>query len=294
MRLNLTVNGQKTEWQAAPADTLLEVLRREGFFGAKYGGCEKGECGACAILLDGRPVNSCGLLAAQADGHSIDTIEALGEHPEQGWKKTGGLHLIQQAFIETGAIQCGYCTPAMILAARSLIVKNPNPSEAQVRDAISGVLCRCTGYEKPVQAILRAAAQMRGEIVPPIESSQPPTPANWPAVSEPAKEGAEATMLFAPVLQTSQEQQITELRVLTTGKKDSRYTLPDSCVGAILEGGNIYAVSNDTVYRAELNAQRFSALKLPLSQPVTGFVGKLGNGDMLVSSGVEVFLVSLP
>jgi len=193
MRLNLTVNGQKTEWQAAPADTLLEVLRREGFFGAKYGGCEKGECGACAILLDGRPVNSCGLLAAQADGHSIDTIEALGEHPEQGWKKTGGLHLIQQAFIETGAIQCGYCTPAMILAARSLIVKNPNPSEAQVRDAISGVLCRCTGYEKPVQAILRAAAQMRGEIVPPIESSQPPTPANWPAVGEPAKEGAEAT-----------------------------------------------------------------------------------------------------
>jgi len=193
MRLNLTVNGQKTEWQAAPADTLLEVLRREGFFGAKYGGCEKGECGACAILLDGRPVNSCGLLAAQADGHSIDTIEALGEHPEQGWKKTGGLHLIQQAFIETGAIQCGYCTPAMILAARSLIVKNPNPSEAQVRDAISGVLCRCTGYEKPVQAILRAAAQMRGEIVPPIESSHPPTPENWPAPGEPAKEGAEAT-----------------------------------------------------------------------------------------------------
>jgi len=193
MRLNLTVNGQKTEWQAAPADTLLEVLRREGFFGAKYGGCEKGECGACAILLDGRPVNSCGLLAAQADGHSIDTIEALGEHPEQGWKKTGGLHLIQQAFIETGAIQCGYCTPAMILAARSLIVKNPNPSEAQARDAISGVLCRCTGYEKPVQAILRAAAQMRGEIVPPIESSHPPTPENWPAPGEPAKEGAEAT-----------------------------------------------------------------------------------------------------
>jgi hypothetical protein len=109
-----------------------------------------------------------------------------------------------------------------------------------------------------------------------------------------SQEGAEATMLFAPVLQTAEEQQITELRVLTTGKKDRRYTLPDSCVGAILKSGSIYAVSNDTIYRAELNAQRFSALKLPLSQPVTGFVGKLGNGDILVSSGVEVFLVSLP
>ncbi len=192
MRLQMIVNGEKTEWPAAPGDTLLDVLRREGFFGAKYGGCEKGECGACAILLDGRPVNSCGMLAAQADGHHIDTIEAMGEHPEQGWKKTGGLHMIQQAFIETGAIQCGYCTPAMILAARSLIAKNPSPSEAQVRDAISGVLCRCTGYEKPVQAVLRAAAQMRGEYVPPIEGSQPSTPENWPAPGEPIKEDGDA------------------------------------------------------------------------------------------------------
>ena len=103
------------------------------------------------------------LLAAQAEGHMIVTIEALGEHPDQGWKKTDGLHPLQLAFVETGAIQCGYCTPAQILAAKALLDKNPNPTEAEVREAIAGVLCRCTGYAKPVQAILRAAAVMRGE-----------------------------------------------------------------------------------------------------------------------------------
>ncbi len=103
------------------------------------------------------------MLAAQAEGHKIVTIEALGEHPDQGWKKTGGLHPLQKAFIETGAIQCGYCTPAQILAAKALLDKNPNPTESEVRKAIAGVLCRCTGYTKPVQAILQAAAVMRGE-----------------------------------------------------------------------------------------------------------------------------------
>ena len=103
------------------------------------------------------------MLAAQAEGHNIVTIEALGEHPEQGWKKTDGLHPLQQAFVESGAIQCGYCTPAQILAAKALLDKNPNPSEEEVREAISGVLCRCTGYLKPVQAVLKAAAVMRGD-----------------------------------------------------------------------------------------------------------------------------------
>ncbi len=96
----------------------------------------------------------------------IATIEALGEHPDQGWKKTGGLHPLQLAFIETGAIQCGYCTPAQILAAKALLDKNPNPTESEVRQAIAGVLCRCTGYAKPVQAILQAAAVIRGEKEP--------------------------------------------------------------------------------------------------------------------------------
>ncbi|TLN20893.1 (2Fe-2S)-binding protein, partial [bacterium] len=193
MKIDLTVNGEQKSWLISPGDTLLAVLRREGFFGVKFGGCEKGECGACAVLLDGRPVNSCGMLAAQADGHRLETIEALGQHPDQGWKKTEGLHPLQQAFVETGAIQCGYCTPAMILAAKSLLDETPDPSEAQVRDVLSGVLCRCTGYEKPVQAVLRAAAQMRGEMVAPIQATPEPAPESWqPSGDRVGDEGGES------------------------------------------------------------------------------------------------------
>ena len=170
MKFNLEINGAPLEVEAEPGASLLEVLRAHGFFGVKHG-CETGECGACAVLLDGKPVNSCLYLAAQAQGHAIHTIEAVGEHPEQGWKTTGGLSPLQQAFVESGAIQCGYCTPAMILAAQSLLEQNPSPSEAEVRQALSGVLCRCTGYLKPVQAVLRAAAVLRGEVVPPIVSA---------------------------------------------------------------------------------------------------------------------------
>ncbi|MGD8822241.1 MAG: molybdopterin-dependent oxidoreductase, partial [Anaerolineales bacterium] len=125
------------------------------------------------VLMDGKPVSSCVMLAAQADGHAIVTLEALGEHPHQGWRQGEGLDPIQQAFVETGAIQCGFCTPAMILAARALLAEEPDPTESQVREALSGVLCRCTGYLKPVQAILRAAAVMRGEQVEPIHSAIP-------------------------------------------------------------------------------------------------------------------------
>ena len=173
MNITIEVNGTQQEWQAAPGSTLLELLRREGYFGAKFGGCQKGECGACTVLLDGKPVNSCSMLAAQADGHRIETIEAVGEHPEQGWRKTEGLSVLQQAFVDSGAIQCGYCTPAMILAGQTLLDHQPEPSEEQVREALSGVLCRCTGYLKPVQAVLRAAAILRGEYVPPIEGGLP-------------------------------------------------------------------------------------------------------------------------
>ncbi len=162
MLLSLTINGQPHELEAAAGATLLAVLRSLGFHGVKFGD-EDGLSGCDTVLLDGKPVNAGSLLAAQAEGHKIATIEALGEHPQQGWKQTGGLHPLQQAFVETGAIQCGYCTPAQILAAKALLDQNPNPSEAEVREAISGVLCRCTGYIKPVQAILRAAAVMRGD-----------------------------------------------------------------------------------------------------------------------------------
>ncbi|MBN2146893.1 MAG: (2Fe-2S)-binding protein, partial [Anaerolineales bacterium] len=163
MMMRLMINGMSHEIQAAAGDTLLKILRQLGFYGAKHG-CENGECGACAVLVDGKPMNSCLMLAAQAEGHEIQTIESLGEHPEQGWKITAGLHPLQKAFIEMGAIQCGYCTPAQILAAKELLERNPDPSEAEVREALSGVLCRCTGYVKPVQAVLRAAARLRGEV----------------------------------------------------------------------------------------------------------------------------------
>jgi putative selenate reductase molybdopterin-binding subunit len=191
MNIELMINGQKKTYSVAPGDSLLKLLRGAGLVGAKHG-CEKGECGNCAVLIDGKPVNACLVLAAQAEGHMIVTIESLGEHPERGWKRTGGLHPLQQAFIETGAIQCGYCTPSQILAARHLLEQEPNPTEAQVRDALSGVLCRCTGYLKPVVAVLRAAAVMRGEPIDPIDPSQTviPVPPEW--TPESGQEGGEA------------------------------------------------------------------------------------------------------
>ncbi|MFM8321798.1 MAG: molybdopterin-dependent oxidoreductase [Chloroflexota bacterium] len=192
--LHLTINETAYEVQAAAGEMLLPVLRRLGFLSVKHG-CESGECGACAVLLDGRPVNTCVMLAAQAEGHALRTIEALGEHPQQGWKSTAGLHPLQQAFVESGAIQCGYCTPAQILAAKALLDRTPDPTEDEVRDALSGVLCRCSGYVKPVQAVLRAAAVMRGEAVEPVASGSPgplrpaepgepiPAPSEWLASS---------------------------------------------------------------------------------------------------------------
>lgn len=183
MKITLEINNVPREYEVQPADTLLRLLRREGLFGAKFGGCQKGECGACTVLLDGQPVNSCGILAASAAGHKVQTIESVGEHPEQGWKKTGGFSVIQKAFIDSGAIQCGYCTPAMVIAAAALLQGNPNPTERDVRDALSGILCRCTGYVKPVQAILHAAAVLRGEQDYPVE--MPLSPEALPGAPKP-------------------------------------------------------------------------------------------------------------
>ncbi len=176
MNIELTINGIEHLIEVAPGDTLFKVLRSLGFYGVKFG-AEDGETGVDTVLLDGKPINADFYLAAQAVGHKIATIEALGEHPDQGWKQTQGLHPLQQAFVETGAIQCGYCTPGQILASKELIERNPNPSDAEVRDALSGILCRCTGYKKPVQAVLRAAAILRGEEVEPIDGSGIPIPA---------------------------------------------------------------------------------------------------------------------
>jgi putative selenate reductase molybdopterin-binding subunit len=160
MEICLDINHKTYALSVEPGETLLKLLRKLGYFGVKHG-CENGECGACTILIDGRPVNSCLVLGAQAEGHHIETIESIGEHPEQGWRENKGLHALQQAFAANGAIQCGYCTPGQILAAKHLLDVTANPSEEQVRQALSGVLCRCTGYIKPVQAVLHAAKQLR-------------------------------------------------------------------------------------------------------------------------------------
>ncbi len=179
MQVNVHINGQPHVLTGEPGITLLDALRGAGFFSVKHG-CDHGECGACAVLLDGKQVNSCHVLLVQAEGCCIQTAEGLGEAAEQGWKHTAGLHPLQQAFIELGAVQCGYCTPAQLLAAQGLLDRKgyggpePQPiSEAEVREALSGVLCRCTGYVKPVAAVLRVAAQLRGQEPPAGSPAQP-------------------------------------------------------------------------------------------------------------------------
>ena len=163
MKTELRVNGSDYGIVAESNLNLRDALRKLGYLSVKSGGCRLGECGACTVLLDGMPVNSCMLLAVQAEGHELTTVESIGEVKDQGWKKTAGLDIIQEAFIETGAVQCGYCTPAMILSAKALLEQNANPSEDEAREALSGVLCRCTAYVKPVEAVLLAAKWMRGE-----------------------------------------------------------------------------------------------------------------------------------
>jgi len=153
-RFEMTVNGTARPREAEARTTLLEWLRREGYWGVKHG-CETGECGACTVLLDGRPVLSCLTLALRAHGRSVLTVEGLGT-PDR-------LHPIQAAFVETGAIQCGYCTPAMELCTKALLDAQRDPSEDEVRDALAGCLCRCTGYVKPVEAVRRAAREGRAE-----------------------------------------------------------------------------------------------------------------------------------
>ena len=160
MNIHLTINGDDRDLETSANEPLLTALRRAGLYSVKHG-CETGDCGACAVLLNGVLVNSCTLLAEQAAGRRIETLEGLA--PELPGQR-GELHPLQLAFIETGAIQCGYCTPAQMLAAKSLLDRQPDPSEAEVREAIAGVLCRCTGYVRPVEAILRAAAVLRGEV----------------------------------------------------------------------------------------------------------------------------------
>ncbi len=168
MEVEFRINGVIKSVDVAANQSLLSALRQEGYFSVKHG-CETGECGACTVLIDGVARPSCVTFAAQVGGCTLTTVESLGNARK--------LHPIQEAFIDTGAIQCGFCTPGMVISAYALLKNNPNPTEEQVRDALSGNLCRCTGYVKPVQAVLRAAAVMRGETVAPI--SRPDTSENF-------------------------------------------------------------------------------------------------------------------
>lgn len=168
MQINVVINGEQKTLDVQPYDRLLRVLRREGYFSVKFGD-EHGISGSDAILLDGKLINSQTILAIQAHNHTIITLEGIGSSRD--------LHPLQEAFIETGAIQSGYNTPAQILAAYALLQQNPNPSEGEVREALASVLDRETGYVKPVQAVLRAAARMRGEDVPPFAPLERAIPA---------------------------------------------------------------------------------------------------------------------
>ena len=147
--LSFKLNGRDVSVKVEPNTMLADLLRDGlGLKGTKVG-CREGECGACTVLVNGAPVNSCLMPAMKVHGCSVLTIEGLSSN--------GSLHPIQQAFIDEGAVQCGYCTPAMILTAKAFLDQNPNPEESQVQQALSGVLCRCTGYRKIVQAVLRAS-----------------------------------------------------------------------------------------------------------------------------------------
>ena len=149
--LKIRVNGQDHVLTVEPYRTLLEILRYElGLTGTKEG-CGSGNCGSCTVLLDGKAVNSCLILAAEVEGKEITTIEGLSSQ--------GELHPLQRAFIDEGAVQCGFCTPGVILTVKAFLDSNPHPTEAQIRLAIAGNLCRCTGYDKIVRAIMRVPSQ---------------------------------------------------------------------------------------------------------------------------------------
>ena len=161
--VGFSVNGEPVRVAFSPHKTLLEVLREDlGLTGTKHG-CELGECGTCAVLLDGKPVLSCLLLGLDCSGRSVETVE--------GMAGAEGLHPLQRAFADLGAAQCGYCTPGFLLTAKALLVENPRPTLSEIREALAGNLCRCTGYIKIFEAVALAAAWMRGEdAVPAVES----------------------------------------------------------------------------------------------------------------------------
>lgn len=154
VHVTTTVNGDPVEFLCETEQTLLDVLRDELQLTGSKEGCASGDCGACSVLLDGRLVCSCLVLGAEAEGRSVETIEGMAHGDE--------LHPLQRKFLEHAALQCGICTPGFLVAAKALLEKNPDPTETEVRYWLAGNLCRCTGYDKIVRAVLDAAAEMRG------------------------------------------------------------------------------------------------------------------------------------
>jgi carbon-monoxide dehydrogenase small subunit len=151
VRIGLTVNGEPREADVWAGESLLFALRERLELPGSKNACEQGECGSCSVLLDGRLVCACLVLAAQADGHEVVTVEGLAEN--------GGLHRVQEAFVEAGAVQCGFCTPGLVVATADLLRRRPDPSEDEIREALSGNLCRCTGYQKIFDAVRLAAGR---------------------------------------------------------------------------------------------------------------------------------------
>ncbi|MTI95968.1 MAG: (2Fe-2S)-binding protein [Firmicutes bacterium] len=156
MLIKFTINGEPMDVEVTGRELLLDMIRERLQLTGTKRGCENGECGACTVLVDGVPVNSCIYPAARADGKEIMTVEGLGSADD--------LHPLQKAFVREGALQCGFCGAGILLTAKALLAKNPDPSEQEIRLAISGHLCRCSGYVKMIRAIKAAAREMRGEV----------------------------------------------------------------------------------------------------------------------------------
>jgi carbon-monoxide dehydrogenase small subunit len=150
VRISVVVNGEQQEADVWAGESLLFALREHMGLPGSKNACEQGECGSCSVLLDGRLVCACLVLAAQADGHEVVTVEGLGDN--------GRLHRVQEAFVETGAVQCGFCTPGLVVATAALLEERPDPTDDEIREALSGNLCRCTGYAKIFDAVRLAAA----------------------------------------------------------------------------------------------------------------------------------------
>jgi len=151
MQIKLTVNGKLKHLEIHPGESLLETLRNNGCTGVKYG-CGTGDCGACGVLLNDKPVNSCQVLTAAVDGESVTTIEGVGTMDKP--------HPIQEELVKAGAVQCGYCTPGVVLSAYALLQKTPHPTEAEIKSALDGHLCRCTGYVKIIEGVKNAAERV--------------------------------------------------------------------------------------------------------------------------------------